>query len=102
MFEHEGILTNEKNYKYKSTATKLLASLKAEGDSIGGQLDLYITDLAVNYGDDFFASLESKISFLMFSIPAVKAIEFGIGTEFSNKRGSEVVEQFKVCDVIRT
>ncbi len=82
----------------KSAATKLLAGLKAEGDSIGGQLDLYIADLAVNYGDDFFASLESKISFLMFSIPAVKAIEFGIGTEFSNKRGSEVVEQFKVCD----
>lgn len=80
----------------KARALEYLGVLKAEGDSVGGALDIYITKLMRNYGDDFFGSLESKIAFLMYSIPAVKAVEFGIGTEFSSKRGSEVVEQLAV------
>lgn len=76
----------------KVQVLELLSSIKTEGDSIGGKLDLYICDLERNYGDDFFGSLEAKIAFLMYSIPAVKAIEFGIGVEFSRARGSEVVE----------
>lgn len=80
----------------KSIALDFLDGIKASGDSIGGKLDLYVTDVEKNYGDDFFGSLESKISFLLFSVPAVKAIEFGIGTEFATSRGTEVVEQFAV------
>ncbi len=82
----------------KAQATKLLTELKSNGDSIGGKLDIYIDQLAANYGDDFFASLESKMSFLLFSIPAVKAIEFGYGTKFATAKGSEVVEQYSVSD----
>lgn len=80
----------------KQQVIDLLSELKANGDSIGGKLDIYVTNLATNYGEDFFGSLESKISFLMYSIPAVKAVEFGIGTEFSMRLGSEVVEQLEV------
>ncbi|WOO87346.1 chorismate synthase [Mollicutes bacterium LVI A0039] len=76
----------------KQQALSMLSELKRAGDSVGGKLDIYIDRLGRNYGDDFFASLESKIAFLMFSVPAVKAVEFGIGTEFARKRGSEVVE----------
>lgn len=82
----------------KQQAIEYLQQLKAQGDSIGGKLNIAITALEHNYGDDFFASLESKIAFMMFSIPAVKAIEFGIGTDFAIKKGSEVVEQLSVVD----
>lgn len=84
------------NPRAKASALEFLAKLKAKGDSCGGKLDVYITDLDRNYGDDFFGSLESKISFLLFSVPAVKAIEFGYGTKFANSLGSEVVEQLFV------
>lgn len=80
----------------KTAATDLLCAVKAAGDSIGGKISLYINNLERNYGDDFFGSLEAKISFLMYAIPAVKAIEFGIGVEFSTKLGSEVVEELTV------
>lgn len=73
-----------------------LETLKQAGDSIGGQLDIYIYDLERNYGDDFFAGLEAKISFLLFAIPAVKAIEFGLGTEFAKVTGTQALEQLEV------
>lgn len=85
-------------YNNKQAAIDYLQQLKAEGDSVGGKLGIYITNLEHNYGDDFFASLESKISFMMFSIPAVKAIEFGIGTEFAISTGTQVVEQLAAVD----
>lgn len=84
------------NAQVKQDALDYLATLKVDGDSVGGKLDVYIDSLTTNYGDDFFGSLESKISFLLFSVPAVKAVEFGIGTEFSTKLGSEVVEKLDV------
>ncbi len=80
----------------KLKAIQYLDSLKKDGDSIGGKLDIFVDNITTNYGDDFFGSLESKISFLMFSIPAVKAIEFGIGIEFATSLGTDVVEKFNV------
>lgn len=80
----------------KEAALTYLSELKANGDSIGGKLDLYVLGGSKPYGDDFFGSLESKISFLMYSVPAVKAVEFGIGTDFATSNGSGVVEQLYV------
>ena len=40
-------------------------------------------------GSPFFDSLESKISHLAFSVPAIKGISFGIGFDFANILGSE-------------
>ncbi len=80
----------------KHQSLNYLAQLKGEGDSVGGQLDIYIARLKENYGDDFFGSLESKIAFLMYSIPAVKAVEFGLGVGFATALGSQVVEQLVV------
>ncbi len=77
----------------KAEIEKLLKTINENGDSVGGQLDIYVRNIEKSYGSDFFESLESKISYLMYSIPGVKAIEFGIGTDFSNKKGSEVVEK---------
>lgn len=81
------------NQKIKVEALEFLEQLKTKGDSIGGKLDIYIDNINRNYGDDFFGGLEAKISYLLFAIPAVKAVEFGLGVEFATKRGSEVVEQ---------
>ncbi len=82
----------------KQRALEFLTKLKQEGNSIGGKLDLYIDNLSANFGDDFFGSLESKIAFLMYSVPAVKAVEFGLGTEFAVQKGTEVVEKLNVVD----
>lgn len=67
----------------------LLTLLRSKGDSIGGQIEVCITGVPAGWGEPIFDSLESSIAHLMFSIPGIKAIEFGAGTEFSKLKGSE-------------
>ena len=51
-----------------------ILAAKAEGDSVGGIVECMVTGLPVGLGDPFFDSLESELSHMMFSIPAVKGI----------------------------
>lgn len=63
-------------------------------DSVGGIIECRVTDLPAGLGEPFFDSVESVLSHLVFSIPAVKGIEFGIGFESAKKFGSEVNDPF--------
>jgi chorismate synthase len=60
-----------------------------EKDSIGGIITCNISHVPVGIGEPFFNSVESVISHLVFSIPAVKGIEFGSGFASSRMKGSE-------------
>jgi chorismate synthase len=48
-------------------------------DSIGGIVDCTASNLPVGLGEHFFDSVESMLSHAVFSIPAVRGIEFGTG-----------------------
>ncbi|PWM46797.1 MAG: chorismate synthase [Clostridiales bacterium] len=65
-----------------------------EGDSVGGVLETIITGLPVGLGEPFFNSVESALAHALFSIPAVKGVEFGIGFRFADKKGSEANDFF--------
>jgi chorismate synthase len=58
-------------------------------DSIGGIISCTISGLPVGIGEPFFNSMESVISHVVFSIPAVKGIEFGSGFAAARMKGSE-------------
>ena len=58
-------------------------------DSIGGVVQCDIDGLPVGLGEPFFNSLESLISHAVFSIPAIKGIEFGSGFEAAKMTGSQ-------------
>jgi chorismate synthase len=58
-------------------------------DSVGGIIECGVFGMPVGIGDPFFDSMESLISHMIFSIPAVKGIEFGAGFAVSKKYGSE-------------
>lgn len=58
-------------------------------DSIGGIVECRIRDVPAGLGEPFFDSVESLIGHVVFSIPAVKGIEFGAGFAGSKMRGSE-------------
>ena len=62
---------------------------RKDGDSLGGVIECVTTGVPVGLGEPIFSSLESDISRALFSIPAVKAVEFGSGFEGSKKRGSD-------------
>ena len=74
---------------------KILAA-KSEGDSVGGVLETSITGVPAGVGEPWFDTVEGMLSHAIFSIPAVKGIEFGLGFNFADKKGSEANDQMYV------
>ena len=69
-----------------------------DGDSVGGILETVITGVDAGVGEPWFDSVESQLSHILFSIPSVKGVEFGLGFGFADKRGSEANDAFKMND----
>lgn len=68
----------------------------SEGDSVGGVLETVILGMPEGVGEPWFDSVESMLSHMMFSIPAVKGIEFGAGFEIADMRGSMANDSMKL------
>jgi len=60
-----------------------------KNNSIGGIIECTIKNAPIGLGEPFFDSVESLISHAMFSIPGVKAIEFGSGFNSAKMTGIE-------------
>ena len=63
-------------------------------DSIGGTIECAVLGIKPGIGNPFFDSVESTLAHLMFSVPAVKGIEFGKGFDISKMRGSEANDEY--------
>lgn len=74
--------------------TEAIRTAKSEGDSVGGVIECMITGFPGGVGDPFFDGLESRLSQMLFSIPAVKGVEFGAGFAAASLRGSENNDPF--------
>lgn len=66
------------------------------GDSVGGILETAIIGMPAGVGEPWFDTVEGMISHMMFSIPAVKGIEFGTGFEVAELRGSEANDSMRI------
>lgn len=66
-----------------------ISDAKEQGDSVGGIIECGIYGLSAGIGEPFFDSLESTLSHMIFSVPAVKGIEFGDGFAMATRFGSE-------------
>ena len=67
----------------------IVASAVADCDSVGGVVECRAKGVGVGLGEPFFDSAESIIAHLLFSVPAVKGVEFGSGFEGVRLRGSQ-------------
>lgn len=64
------------------------------GDSVGGVLETAVVGLPVGIGEPWFDSVESVLSHALFSIPAIKGVEFGAGFSCADMLGSQMNDSF--------
>jgi chorismate synthase len=62
---------------------------KTELDSVGGIVEGFIVGLPAGMGNPIFSGIESRLAGLLFSIPAVKGVEFGAGFQVARRNGSQ-------------
>jgi chorismate synthase len=73
---------------------KAVTEALALNDSIGGIIECRVATPPPAIGEPFFYSFESALSHIVFSIPAIKGIEFGAGFAAAAMRGSEHNDPF--------
>ena len=73
-----------------------ILSAKSDGDSVGGVLETAVTGLPAGVGEPWFDTVESLLSHMLFSVPAVKGVEFGDGFALAERRGSEVNDPLRM------
>jgi chorismate synthase len=71
---------------------------KKEGDSVGGIVECVASNLPVGVGEPIFDSLDAEIAKMLFGVPAVKGVEFGVGFEAAKMRGSENNDSYVMSD----
>ena len=79
----------------ESEMKKFAEQIAAEGDSVGGILETAVIGLPAGVGEPWFDTLEGMLAHALFSIPAVKGVEFGLGFGFGTALGSEANDGFR-------
>lgn len=80
---------------------KMIAAIEAarnDGDSVGGRLETAVTGLPAGVGEPWFDTIEGVLSHILFSVPAVKGVEFGDGFALCDMRGSQANDSFRNAD----
>ena len=73
---------------------KEILAARDKGDSVGGILETAVIGIPAGVGEPWFDTAEGMIAHAIFSIPAVKGIEFGDGFAFSDMLGSEANDPY--------
>ena len=74
---------------------KCIHAARQAGDSVGGIIECAIIGLPAGIGEPMFGGVESKIAQIVYGIPAVKGVSFGLGQEFSANPASALNDEFK-------
>ena len=80
----------------KSRFNDIIEEARLAKDSVGGIVECRVKGISAGLGEPFFDSAESEIAHLLFSVPAIKGVEFGAGFESARMRGSEHNDM--ICD----
>ena len=70
----------------------------ADGDSVGGVLETAVIGVPAGVGEPWFDTAEGVIAHALFSVPAVKGVQFGKAFEMADGRGSEYNDSFYIFD----
>ena len=77
---------------------KEIEKAKTNLDSVGGISETAVLNIPCGVGEPFFDSIESQLSHALFSIPAIKGVEFGAGFAIADMTGSTANDRFEYSD----
>lgn len=86
---------NEEKGKEMIRAIEAAAEKK---DSVGGILETAVIGCPVGVGEPWFDTLEGVLAHALFSIPAIKGVEFGAGFGFADLAGSAANDPIRTRD----
>ena len=75
---------------------RAVAEARMAQDSVGGIVECAVTGLPAGLGEPMFGGVEGRIAQLVYGIPAVKGVEFGIGFQAANLRGSQNNDPYRM------
>ena len=82
----------------RAAMEKRIADAAKAGDSVGGVIECAVMGLPPGVGSEYFGSVESALSSMLFAVPAVKGVSFGAGFSFAEMRGSEANDGYVLRD----
>jgi len=65
-------------------------------DSVGGKIECAVVGVPVGAGGNMFNTIEGRLSYALFGVPAVKGVEFGLGFDFIKAFGSQVNDGYEI------
>lgn len=74
--------------------TERIAFARNDGDSVGGRLETAVIGFPAGVGEPWFDTIEGVLAHILFSVPAVKGVEFGDGFELAEKYGSTANDSY--------
>ena len=80
------------------TMRAAIAQAKSREDSLGGIVECAVTGLPAGLGEPMFGGVESKLAQIIYGIPAVKGLEFGMGFAVAAMSGSQHNDAFTCKD----
>ena len=73
-----------------------IAAAKAQGNSLGGVLEVAACGLPAGVGDPMFGGVENRLAAAVFGIPAVKGVSFGAGFGFADMTGRQANDPWRM------
>lgn len=80
----------------EETMKAAILRAREDGDSVGGILETTVVGMPSGVGEPWFDTVESMLSHALFSVPAVKGVEFGDGFALADMRGSEANDAYRI------
>lgn len=84
------------NFQKADLMRACIEDAASEGDSVGGILETAVIGLPAGIGEPWFDTVEGVLSHALFSIPAIKGVEFGEGFGMADLRGSEANDALRI------
>ncbi len=71
-----------------------IVDARKQDESIGGVIECIVLNVPVGVGEPLFDSLDADLAKALFDVPAVKGVEFGLGFEIAELKGSESNDEY--------